>query len=145
MWFIGVEVEQETSALPPKKILNPPLLRLGKKSPRGGSCVWMNWRLKLSLFSQFVSSISVCYPTRIRQIARPLSTRPIFIHALISRIFVNQIGLHGYITIIRIHSVRRTTLNFFFVVYAKLAGGFAHAHSFPSIKFVYGGWFCTHL
>ena len=26
MWFIGVEVEQETSALPPKKkILDPPL------------------------------------------------------------------------------------------------------------------------
>ena len=26
MWFIGVEVEQETSAPPPKKILHPPLL-----------------------------------------------------------------------------------------------------------------------
>ena len=26
MWFIGVEVEQETSATPPKKILDPPLL-----------------------------------------------------------------------------------------------------------------------
>ena len=25
MWFIGVEEEQETSALPPKKILDPPL------------------------------------------------------------------------------------------------------------------------
>ena len=25
MWFIGVEVEQETSAPPPKKILHPPL------------------------------------------------------------------------------------------------------------------------
>ena len=25
MWFIGVEVEQETSAHPPKKILDPPL------------------------------------------------------------------------------------------------------------------------
>ena len=25
MYFIGVEVEQETSAPPPKKILNPPL------------------------------------------------------------------------------------------------------------------------
>ena len=25
MWFIGVEVEQETSATPPKKILDPPL------------------------------------------------------------------------------------------------------------------------
>ena len=27
MWFIGVEVEQETSAPPPKKILDPPLHR----------------------------------------------------------------------------------------------------------------------
>ena len=26
MWFIGVEVEQETSAPPLKKILDPPLL-----------------------------------------------------------------------------------------------------------------------
>ena len=26
MWFIGVEVEQETSTPPPKKILDPPLL-----------------------------------------------------------------------------------------------------------------------
>ena len=26
MWFIGVDVEQETSAPPPKKILNPPLM-----------------------------------------------------------------------------------------------------------------------
>ena len=25
MWLIGVEVEQETSAPPPKKILDPPL------------------------------------------------------------------------------------------------------------------------
>ena len=25
MWFIGVEVEQETSTPPPKKILDPPL------------------------------------------------------------------------------------------------------------------------
>ena len=25
MWFIGVEVEQETSAPPPKKIVDPPL------------------------------------------------------------------------------------------------------------------------
>ena len=26
MWFIGIEVEQETSAPPPKKILDPPLV-----------------------------------------------------------------------------------------------------------------------
>ena len=25
MWFVGVEAEQETSAPPPKKILDPPL------------------------------------------------------------------------------------------------------------------------
>ena len=30
MWFIGVEVEQETSAPSPKKILDPPLAH-GKK------------------------------------------------------------------------------------------------------------------
>ena len=29
MGFIGVEVEQETSAPPPKKILDPPLGRVG--------------------------------------------------------------------------------------------------------------------
>ena len=28
MWFIGVEVEQETSAPPPKKILDPPLMKV---------------------------------------------------------------------------------------------------------------------
>ena len=31
MWFIGVEVEQETSASPPKKILDPPLSRGGSR------------------------------------------------------------------------------------------------------------------
>ena len=30
MWFIGVEVEQETSAPPPQKILDPPLITSGK-------------------------------------------------------------------------------------------------------------------
>ena len=29
LWFIGVEVEQEASAPPPKKILNLPLVRTG--------------------------------------------------------------------------------------------------------------------
>ena len=28
MWFIGVEVEQDTSAPPPKKLLDPPLLMM---------------------------------------------------------------------------------------------------------------------
>ena len=37
MWFFGVEVEQETSAPPPKKILDPPLLKHdeGKPLPKG--------------------------------------------------------------------------------------------------------------
>ena len=34
MWFIGVEVEQETSAPPPKKILDPPLELRYNKGPR---------------------------------------------------------------------------------------------------------------
>ena len=33
MWFIGVEVEQETSALAPKKILDPPLERQPELRP----------------------------------------------------------------------------------------------------------------
>ena len=32
MWFIGVEVEQETSAPPPKKMLDPPLSQAVKAS-----------------------------------------------------------------------------------------------------------------
>ena len=32
MWFIGVEVEQGTSAPPPKKILDPPLVCDSEKS-----------------------------------------------------------------------------------------------------------------
>ena len=35
MWFIGVEVEQETSAPPPKKILDPPLTFQWKVYERG--------------------------------------------------------------------------------------------------------------
>ena len=31
VWFIGVELEQETSAPPPKKILDPPLQEEKKK------------------------------------------------------------------------------------------------------------------
>ena len=34
MWFIGVVVEQETSAPPPKKILDPPLQPILKPDPR---------------------------------------------------------------------------------------------------------------
>ena len=36
MWFIGVEVEQETSAPPPKKILDPPLKRYPLDSDLSG-------------------------------------------------------------------------------------------------------------
>ena len=45
MWFIGVEVEQETSAPPPKKILHPPL------------------QLKAAIFTFFVKNINqnLCY------------------------------------------------------------------------------------
>ena len=43
MWFIGVEVEQGTSAPPPKKILDPPLVQL----------------LLLLLFLLFVFSVAV--------------------------------------------------------------------------------------
>ena len=32
MWFIGVEVEQETSAPPPKKIVDPPLQHISYAS-----------------------------------------------------------------------------------------------------------------
>ena len=34
MWFIGVEVEQETSAPPPKKILDPPLKCIAARKKR---------------------------------------------------------------------------------------------------------------
>ena len=34
MWFIGVEVEQETSVPPPKKILDPPLMAYFTHAPR---------------------------------------------------------------------------------------------------------------
>ena len=47
MWFIGVEVEQETSAPPPKKILDPRLLSL----------FWvqrLSWTLEVSIL--FVDS-----------------------------------------------------------------------------------------
>ena len=33
MWFIGVEVEQETRAPPPKKILDPPLPNASREMP----------------------------------------------------------------------------------------------------------------
>ena len=38
MWFIGVEVEQETSASPPKKILDPPLKEVVLFSAEASLC-----------------------------------------------------------------------------------------------------------
>ena len=46
MWFIGVEVEQETSAPPPKKILDPPLYHpAGKLTPFHRSPIRINMRM----------------------------------------------------------------------------------------------------
>ena len=45
MWFIGVEVEQETSAPPPKKFLDSPLYQLRRSSavrPRINTQRFMN-------------------------------------------------------------------------------------------------------
>ena len=42
MWFIGVEVEQETSAPPPKKILDPPLGSYTKEAPMPKWCIKMD-------------------------------------------------------------------------------------------------------
>ena len=44
MWFIGVEVEQETSAPPPKKILDPPLVAVKSKDDSTMSFN-VNWEL----------------------------------------------------------------------------------------------------
>ena len=52
MWFIGVEVEQETSAPPPKKILDPPL-----KPP--GACTWkiaLRYKVEQSKNGNFTSN-----------------------------------------------------------------------------------------
>ena len=42
MWFIGVEVEHETSAPPPKKILDPPLGSYTKEAPMPKWCIKMD-------------------------------------------------------------------------------------------------------
>ena len=59
MWFIGVEVEQETSAPPPKKILDPPLLLLrGEKVFSFRNSVLMHFvNLNLSLHSPLVKKV----------------------------------------------------------------------------------------
>ena len=46
MWFIGVEIEQETSAPPPKKTLDPPL---------HGIAVLFVWPL-LSMVGQYLKN-----------------------------------------------------------------------------------------
>ena len=51
MWFIGVEVEQETSAPPPKKILDPPLQRTQVKFYRFNSDRW----IRLISINRFLS------------------------------------------------------------------------------------------
>ena len=49
MWFIGVEIEQETSAPPPKKNLDPPLCILGDISfKRIANCLSVTANLLLS-------------------------------------------------------------------------------------------------
>ena len=51
MWFIGVEVEQEASAPPPKKILDPPLQRKQVKFYRFNSDRW----IRLISINRFLS------------------------------------------------------------------------------------------
>ena len=51
MWFIGVEVEQETSAPSPKKILDPPL-------PRVNAWIYIRYIRRQYLFS-FPGSITI--------------------------------------------------------------------------------------
>ena len=42
MWFVGVEVEQEMSAPPPKKILDPPLINITIYQEKK-SCDYYHW------------------------------------------------------------------------------------------------------
>ena len=58
MWFIGVEVEQETSAPPPKKILDPPLVSY--ISLPFVACRLTPFRPSLSLFYGLPRLISKC-------------------------------------------------------------------------------------
>ena len=68
MWFIGVEVEQETSAPPPKKILDPPLLLLrSEKVFSFRNSVLMHFvNLKKIFLSETLSSadIKTTFPSR---------------------------------------------------------------------------------
>ena len=66
MWFIGVEVEQETSAPPPKKILDPPLLWFQKSKNLGPTLYYSKlfYNVFLFPFNSFkikMHSISIQY------------------------------------------------------------------------------------
>ena len=50
MWFIGVEAEQETSAPPPKKILDPPLNLLLLKELKSRTVTMSMIHLNFSYF-----------------------------------------------------------------------------------------------
>ena len=45
MWFIGVEVEQETSAPPPKKILDPPLWTMNSSDTKAVIIEDSQWKI----------------------------------------------------------------------------------------------------
>ena len=49
MWFIGVEVEQETSAPPPKKILDPPLMIMLLLMMMFLMMVFFSWQSRIKL------------------------------------------------------------------------------------------------
>ena len=65
MWFIGVEVEQETSAPSPKKILDPPLETLSNSEHMFG--------LSSSTKSLDLCLFSVFYGTQPTQLVTPLN------------------------------------------------------------------------
>ena len=59
MWFIGVEVEQETSAPPPKKILDPPLDPVVLKI--SGVCKHKESKKQINCFSKFKKDSVLCH------------------------------------------------------------------------------------
>ena len=78
MWFIGVEVEQETSAPPPKKILDPPLQRTQVKFYRFNSDRW----IRLISINRFLSIYRMIFryqfyrTTTLGNILKELAWRP---------------------------------------------------------------------
>ena len=59
MWFISVEVEQETSAPPPKKILDPPLWRFSKRAWMEGQSTKKVFGFKMSRFGRSLKAITI--------------------------------------------------------------------------------------